>query len=519
MTNPLLKRLQILENQQSALVTQHVKIEGSKLTVLTANPRIFYEPSKTGEDVHACDDFVRMMMGPFGSGKSSTCCAEIVMRACKIPPWYHGMRKSKWALIRNTAGELKATTLQTWLRWFECLGDYRKNEKPYLTYEYTFNDGNGVVILELIFLAIDDPRDFRKLKSMEVTGVYVNEACEVPNGIMGFLKGRVNHRYPPLSLCPEYWCGILCDTNPPDTDDPIYKTYEVDKPPGHRMFKQPPGLLVETHGDTKIYKPNPNCDNFKHLSLDYYIKMTEGQSEEFIKVYCLGDYGAVIMGKRVYPEYNDDLHSTEIIDYLPGLPLYLGWDFGLTPACIVCQFTERGQLRFIKEFIAEDMGIEQFASVIVIPGLALEFPGYVLGGSWGDPAGNARADTDESTCIDSLNILGIKTEGASTNAIVKRVESVKYFANRIIDGRAALLVSRSGCPVLRKGFLGGYHFKRIAVSGDERYQDMPNKNKYSHPHDGAQYVAMGVLGDDLVNARVEKIKKINQSITNQTFTL
>lgn len=519
MANPLLARISALENHQSALVTQHVKIEGNNLTVVNSDPFVEYVPSKTGAEFHQCDDFVRMVMGAFGSGKSSMCCVEIVRRACAMPPWFNGTRKSKWAIIRNTSGELKSTTLQTWLRWFEFMGDYQKREKPYLTYHHIFNDGKGVVELEVLFLAIDNPRDFSKLKSLEVTGVWVNEACEVPNGIMGFLKGRVNHRYPPLSLCPDYWCGIICDTNPPDTDDPIYKTYEVDKPPGHRMFKQPPGLLVEIHGDRKVYKPNPDCDNFKHLSIDYYVKMTEGQNEEFIKVYCLGEYGAVIMGKRVYPEYNDDLHSAEIVDYLAGLPLYLGWDFGLTPACLVCQFTDRGQLRFIKEFIAEDMGIEQFASVVVIPGLALAFPGYTLGGSWGDPSGNARKDTDESTCIDALNVLGIKTEGASTNAIVKRVESVKYFTNRIIDGRAALMVSRTGCPILRKGFLGGYHFRRIAVSGEEKYQDEPNKNKYSHPHDGAQYVAMGVLGDDLVNARVEKIKKISQSITNNVFTL
>ena len=31
--------------------------------------------------------------------------------------------------------------------------------------------------------------------------------------------------------------------------------------------------------------------------------------------------------------------------------------------------------------------------------------------------------------------------------------------------------------------MSGYHFKRVQIGSDERYQDDPNKNKYSHPHD------------------------------------
>ena len=45
--------------------------------------------------------------------------------------------------------------------------------------------------------------------------------------------------------------------------------------------------------------------------------------------------------------------------------------------------------------------------------------------------------------------------------------------------------------MLRKGFAGGYHFRRVKVAGDERFHDVPDKNAYSHPHDALQYALSG----------------------------
>ena len=62
--------------------------------------------------------------------------------------------------------------------------------------------------------------------------------------------------------------------------------------------------------------------------------------------------------------------------------------------------------------------------------------------------------------------------------------------NRMVDGEAGLLLSPS-CKMLRKGFSGGYAYKRVRVTGDERYHDKPDKNAYSHPHDALQYLLCG----------------------------
>ena len=52
----------------------------------------------------------------------------------------------------------------------------------------------------------------------------------------------------------------------------------------------------------------------------------------------------------------------------------MGFDFGLTPACVVVQLTARGQVRVLREYVAEDIGIKTFAHNIVIPQLAIDFP-------------------------------------------------------------------------------------------------------------------------------------------------
>lgn len=298
----------------------------------------------------------------------------------------------------------------------------------------------------------------------------------------------------------------------PDEDHWIYKDFELNPTPNYKIFHQPSGLLMNEDGSFQKdkygnYIANPNCDNYSNLSPDYYVKLAEKRSEGFIKVYCAGRYGIVESGKRVYPEYNDDLHSVPRLEAIQGLPIHLCWDFGLTPACIVFQMTPRGQFRILKEYLAEDMGIRTFAKNVVLPNLPVDFPYNKIGESECDPAGSASdAIMEELSCIGELNQLGIKTNAASTNDVDVRISSVRYFLNSMIDGQPALLLSREGAPVTRKGFINGYHFKRLSVSGDERFQDKPNKNRFSHPHDALQYGAMKFAAERVIDNKKTETK-------------
>ena len=79
---------------------------------------------------------------------------------------------------------------------------------------------------------------------------------------------------------------------------------------------------------------------------------------------------------------------------------------------------------------------------------------------------------------------------APSNEIALRIEAIKAPCERLIDGKPGLLINRNGCPRLRRGLLGGWHYKRVQVSNEERYHDTPNKNDYSHPCDALGYGLM-----------------------------
>ena len=201
-----------------------------------------YNPSVTGLAFHESDAFVRVIMGPYGSGKSTTCCAEIIMRACAMPPCNDGIRKARWAIVRNTYGDLEATSLKTWLDWASHLGVIYKRLAPRMAYSHSFWDEKGKVEIELMFIALDRPDHIRKLKSLELTGVFLNEVSEIPQAALIHFKGRVN-RFPALKDCSgDYWSGIIADTNPPSTDSWFYTFFEKKNPLDHKIFKQPPGL-------------------------------------------------------------------------------------------------------------------------------------------------------------------------------------------------------------------------------------------------------------------------------------
>ena len=110
---------------------------------------------------------------------------------------------------------------------------------------------------------------------------------------------------------------------------------------------------------------------------------------------------------------------------------------------------------------------------------------------YGDPAGDTRAQTDERTVLEIMReYTGYRWLSAPSNDWTMRREAVTTASNRSIDGTPGLLLSPK-CVTLRKGFVGGYHFRAVKAAGSEMYHEKPVKNRYSHPHDALQYALLG----------------------------
>lgn len=460
--------------------------------------------------------YVSSILGPVGSGKSSVAAIKLFLMAME-QPLTNGVKDSRWIVTRNTYGELKSTTIKTWLDWFPdgpgCINTMRWDTP--ITSIISFVQPDGVPFrMEVMFIALDRPDDLGKLRSIEATGAWMNEAVLQPKEVLDMLTQRIA-RYPskkngpgPRNPC------VIMDTNAPDDDSWYYRLAEVDTPKGWKFYKQAGGLMITGYDkdEKPQYAPDPSAENVLNLhgGYDYYLNQAAGKDENFIKVFLCAQYGTTMAGKVVYPEFRDTYHvAKERLKPIPGVTLRLGWDFGLTPACIIGQMSPKGQLVILEELVAENMGIRQFAREVVKPHLLNNY-GQLAHNfrSTGDPAGNTRVQTDERTCLQELLSVGLATESAHTNAFIARREAVAYFLNANASGEPAFILSPN-CTTVRRGFNGGYRYERMRVSGIEaRFRDTPTKDKYSHPHDALQYLALD-LRENLNPTRARAVESVS----------
>src|SRR5262245_44741544 len=114
------------------------------------------------------DAFVRGIRGPIGSGKSTACAFTPWRHLIESEPGVDGVRRARWAVVRNTYPELKTTTIKTWLQWFPReVGRWQDQGPP------THHIQAGGFDLEVMFLALDRPEDVAKVLSLELTGAWV----------------------------------------------------------------------------------------------------------------------------------------------------------------------------------------------------------------------------------------------------------------------------------------------------------------------------------------------------------
>ena len=445
------------------------------------------------------NSFFRGIRGPVGSGKSVACCVEIFRRALAQEPNADGIRRSRWAIIRNTNPQLRTTTIKTWLDWFpEHVWGKFNWSVPY-THKIQTHD----LDVEVIFLALDRPEDVKKLLSLEVTGVWINEAREVSKSIIDAASMRVG-RFPSMKDGGCTWTGLICDTNAPEEDhwwpimsgevpvpDHIAKEEAkmLVKPSNWQFFTQPSGMIEkkDNEGNVLEYIRNIKAENIANMREDYYPNIVQGKTKSWIDVYVMNKLGSIQDGKPIYPMFAPDVHvAKEEIPVAASIPVYIGIDFGLTPACVFGQKI-RGRWLILQEIVAFDMGIVKF-SEILRQELATRYS-FCEAIIFGDPAGDFRAQTDESTPFQILRGAGLVARPAPSNDVSLRLESVQSPLNRMIEGQSGLLIDPR-CRNIIKGFEGGYQYRRLQVSG-ERFDDKPEKNHYSHIHDALQYLMLG----------------------------
>jgi hypothetical protein len=174
--------------------------------------------------------------------------------------------------------------------------------------------------------------------------------------------------------------------------------------------------------------------------------------------------------------------------------LQIGYDTGLTPAFLITQITEPGQYRVLDEICLTNMGMRQAVKDALKPMLSAKYPNWPVF-AVGDPAGNRRADSDESTAADEIRAQGIEVKDCPTNLFKPRRDAVAAFMLKRVrstitgDSSAEGFEVSPTCTMLLEALREGYVFGRILIQGREGYKEEPVKNEWSHVCDALQYPA------------------------------
>lgn len=487
----------------------------------------WYPPGPIARAFMNDPSFICGVMGPFGSGKSVTAMMKLIKNAQSQKRAADGWIYRRTAIIRNTYPELRTTTMKTWHQWVpQHLGKWREAGPPC----HHIIDPAQKLNWEVIFVSLDRPDDVAKLLGMELSDALIDEAREVPKAILDGLTGRVG-RYPAQWQAPATSVQILMVTNPPDTDHWWYTLAEQDI--GDEKKRQliqsmheaeetlrTLGVLKKNQRLMSFYKQpsgrSENAENKNNLRPGYYEFLMAGKDADWIKVYVDGEYGFVMDGLPIYPEYKDSLHSA-VFDVVPGLPFRLGFDWGLTPAASISQRMADGRWKIVDEYVSERMGIKTFADGLARH-LAEKWPGMKVFTAYGDPSGDA-VTPEESTCFNIMRANGFPmTQPAPTNDPTRRKEGMQYLLKTIIDGVPAIQFHQR-VHIMRKGMAGGYHRKRLQVAGDIRYRDVPDKNKFSHVIEALEYDIVSAGEDRNVTVMADRIRGPREAYANSDYNI
>lgn len=451
------------------------------------------------------DAFIRGLMGPWGSGKTSACIMELAQRGLAQAPGPDGVRRTRFAAIRNTAKQLEDSTERSFLQWFPPyqFGEWIPSKHNYIIKALRAPGDDRSAEIEVNFRALDRPDQLGDLLSVEYTAGWIHEGREVSWPVIDAVTGRVG-RFPARKDGGCTWSGVFSDTNPPDVDSDWHKFFEETDHSESvaELAKVVPGVTVDNF--CQIFRqPSgraPNAENLGNLPVGYYQRLAIGKSPEWIKVNIDAQYGFVTDGKAVWPEYSDQLHCPVEKERWPkpvlNLPIVRSWDFGLTPACVFSQITGKGQWIIFDELVATSMGADKFSDEVLEHSARY----YNRGDFWdiGDPAGMQRSQTDETTCFQILHGKNIAIE-AALQTLEIRLESVRKPLRTLVDGRPQFVL-HPRCQKLRRAMLGGYHFRRMKISG-ERYTSSPEKDSHSHVADALGYAGTRLFGGALFNPR------------------
>lgn len=460
--------------------------------------------------------FIKVIVGPVGSGKTMTALDALVVVAEKQGGTVDAQgvyrRRARVGVIRETYPNLEKNTLKSWFDLFPEESGKFTWKAPY-THKITLilgEDERGrptdIVDFEIEFRAIGDRSVEEVTRGWQVVAVLVDEADLQPPELLSFLTGRVGRGGLDRDMVVDPQI-ILC-LNAPSIDNWMYRlAYE-------KNLGEIDDDLREELGGRELLEVfiqpggrDPGAENLHNLPRGYYKIQAAANQHRPGYVARMIDNKPVPMqhGQPVNPQFDYTRHVRKL-HWNPERQLIVGVDQGLFAAATACQRTSMGQLRTLREavmFREDGRALAKIgptaAGQMVRAMIADNFPDLHpdMLRIVADPAAWAaedRADAEMDWILAFQKGLGHKVRKAKTNRQTLRNEAIwRSMAEH--DGYAV----DPSCVHLIRGHVGGYHYRKAEVSDGELRGHLEIADTiYTHVCDAEQYAALEgehVIGD------------------------
>ena len=441
---------------------------------------IEYIPGPAATKFHLSPARVKAAWGPVRSGKSTALVWRVFFKAKEAAAAGIGLRA---LLLRDSFRNLEDTTVKTFTEWLAPLGQFQRRQG---VLDFVFDlDGKRH---EVLFRHGQTAQDASSFLSSEYGFIGLEEVAPAfsPTGL---ISPGIAEEVFDIALTRLVQRGmnnpeLAISCNPPTPQHWVNK----------RIISKSPEELKALGWWHFFFGTSENEGNLRAGYYDELRRSLKGK-DHLLKRFVEGEIVAIYPGMPVFSgNFKQTIHVRDRLEPVEGSPIVFGYDAGLTPACVWTQIDAYGrwlvlyelQGGYVDDRLNEQVGTYDFADMIRAE-TATRFPGIRPGVMYADPAVNQKQPGDMKTVRKMLEEKGFVVEPGEVD-IPARVEAIRNRLTTMVGGEPAMLISRSGCPLLIEAVSGGYRYG-VSRDGTRVHGAEPIKDHYSHVADALGYPA------------------------------
>jgi hypothetical protein len=232
-------------------------------------------------------------------------------------------------------------------------------------------------------------------------------------------------------------------------------------------------------------------ENLKNLPEGYYEIMGKRYEEagrlDLKARFADGEFGFQQPGEPVTPEFNRKIHVKTSLSVLDS-GIYLCWDFGLNPTCLISQITPMSNWLFHEAYVGDgDIGTYELIQDVIKGRIEDRFKGLPIL-HYGDPMGKMREQSSaENTAVRVIKdeLGGRYYPGPSTWQ--PRRDAARRVLGLLRNGEGLVQIDEKRAKPLWHALRGGWHYQK---HNNGTVSASPKKNDiHSHPGDAFSYGA------------------------------